>query len=207
MAPFLYCFLSFIPTGIGTIVGIFEIIKKDSKIKPVIGLCLNAGHLIAFFIILITILFHNYKEYGFESTENKFSEGVVSTKLTGKERYHTFTAIKSSPYELFISFSSDTFIEGTIHISELKLVNTKTKMIVFGPDNIIEKSFQRSKYVNEYSKYEYNTYYIFENIELEYEEMVLRMKFSLTQGDKTTEYKAEIHFEKNYREFIRLKSV
>ncbi len=155
-------------------------------------------------LLLLTGCSEVYEEYGFKSIENKFSWGAVGAKLKGKEKNNHNPAVRSSPYKLFIWFTSDTFLEGTIHITELKLVNAETKMVVFEQDNIVEKSFQKSKYVNEYNKYEYYTYYSFENIELEYEEMILQMKFSLKQGDKTTEYESEIFFEKNYRKFRRI---
>ncbi len=148
-------------------------------------------------LLLLTGCFSNYEEYGFKSIENEFSWGVVGAKLIGKEKYHRNTAIKSSPYELFIWFGSDTSMVGRIHISELKLVNAKTKTVVFNQKNITEKSIK--KYTNSF-----RAYFSFENIELEYEEVVLQMKFLIKQGDKITDYKTEIHFEKDYKKFRRI---
>jgi hypothetical protein len=153
-------------------------------------------------LLLLTGCSENYEEYGFKSIEKDFSWCVVRAKLKGNEKYYGRTAIKSSPYRLVILLRSDTFMEGIIHISELKLVNTKTNMVVFNQDNIVEQPFKKDEYINTYL-----AYFSFDNIELEYEEMVLQMKFSLKQGDKTTEYKAEIFFEKDYRKFRRIRGV
>ena len=201
MVPFLYLILSFIPAGIGTIVGVFEIIKKDRK-KSIIGICLNAGYLIAFFVILITMLFHNYEDYGFKSIKKEFSWGVVHTQLRGEDRYSTFTAVRSSPYELFVSFTAKTLKKGTVKINELKLINAKDGNVVFKQNNAIENLLQKGKY-----EHDYGTYFTFKNIESEYEKMVLQMKFSITQGNQTTEYETEILFEKDYKKSIRIKGV
>ena len=88
-------------------------------------------------------------------------------------------------------------MKGVIHISELKLVNTETKTVVFKKDNIIEKPIQ--KYANSY-----RAYFSFEDIKLEYVDIILQMKFTLKQGDKTSEYKAEIFFEKIIENFVEL---
>lgn len=152
-------------------------------------------------LLLLTSCYSRFEDYGFKSIENKFDWGVVHARLTGKEKYHTFTAIKSSPYELYISFSSETLIEGTIKITELKLINAKDENVVLEQNNTLEKPLKVYKYKH------YGTYYLFKDIKLEYEEMVLLMKFSLKQDDKTTEYEAEMFFEKNYRKFLRIKSV
>ena len=153
-------------------------------------------------LLLLTSCFSYYKEYGFKSIENKFIWGVVRAKLIGKEKYHTFTAIKSSPYELYISFSSGILREGTIKITELKLINDKDENVVFERNIIIEKSIQKDEYKNDYY-----TYFLFKDIKLEYVDMILQMKFLLKQGDKTTEYKTEILFEKYYKSFLRIKGV
>jgi hypothetical protein len=148
-------------------------------------------------LVLLTSCSEVYEEYGFKSIENDFSWGVVGAKLIGNEKYYRNTAIRSSPYELFIWFGSDTFMEGTIYISELKLINTETKMVVFKQDNIVEEPIQ--KYTNSY-----RAYFSFEDIKLEYVDMILQMKFTLKQAEKTTEYETEIYFEKNYRKFRRI---
>lgn len=153
-------------------------------------------------LLLLTGCYSRFEDYGFKSIENEFNWGVVRAQLTGKENYHTFTAIKSSPYELYISFSSETLKEGTIKITELKLINSKDEIVVFEQNNAIENPLQKDEY-----KHDYGTYFSFKNIKLEYVEMMLQMKFSLKQGDKTTEYEAEMFFEKNYRKFLRIKSV
>ena len=53
--PFFYCMFIWIPTGIGTICGIFEIFKYKFKAKDIIGFMLNAT-LLTVYIVLITLL-------------------------------------------------------------------------------------------------------------------------------------------------------
>ena len=65
------------------------------------------------------------EDYGYKSVENEFGWGRVGAKLIGGEKNHGRTAIRRSPYELFIWFGSDNYMEGTIYISELKLDNVR----------------------------------------------------------------------------------
>lgn len=150
-------------------------------------------------LLLLTGCSEIYEEYGFKSKEKEFNWGIVRAKLIGNDKYYRNEAIRSSPYELFISIGSDTFLEGVIHISTLKLVNTKTQMAVFEQANIIEKSIQKDGNINTY-----HAYFSFKNIRLEYDDMLLQMEFTLKQGNKTSENKAEILFEINYRKFRRI---
>lgn len=145
-------------------------------------------------LLFLTSCSRNHEFYDFESKENVSSWGVVGADLIGKEKLLLNTVVRSSPYNLLIWFGSDTFMEGTIHISELKLMNTKTKMVVFEYGKIIEKPIQKD--MNSYT-----AYFSFKNLKLEYEEMVLQIEFLLKQGNKTTKHKAEIFFEKDYNKF------
>jgi len=154
---------------------------------------------LVFSLLLLTGCHSKLEDYGYKSTKNEFSWGWISVKLKGNEKNYGRTAIRSTPYRLNILFQSDKFLEGVIHISELKLVNNKNKMVVFELGNIIDKSFQKAEHVNTYL-----VYFSFKDIDLEYEEMLLQLKFTLKQGNKSTEYKTEILFEKNYRKFRRI---
>ena len=145
----------------------------------------------------LTSCSRNHTFYDFESKENAFSWGVVGVDLIGKEKLLHNTVVRSSPYNLLIWFGSDTFMAGIIHISEIKLINTKTKKVVFEYGKVIEKQIQKD--VNSYT-----AYFSFKNLKLEYEEMVLQIEFLLIQGDKTIKHKAEIFFEKDYNEFRRI---
>lgn len=164
-------------------------IKKMHFLKITLALVIS--------LLLLTSCSRSHEFYDFESRENVFSWGVVGADLIGKEKLLHNTVVRSSPYNLLIWFGSDTVIEGTIHISGLKLVNTKTKMVVFKYDKIIEKPIQKD--VNSYT-----VYFSFKSLKLEYEEMVLQMKFLLKQSGKTAKYKAEIFFEKDYKKFRRI---
>ena len=145
-------------------------------------------------LLFLTSCSRNHEFYDFESKENVLSWGVVGADLIGKEKLLHNTVVRSSPYNLLIWFGSDNFMEGTIHISKLKLTNTKTQMVVFEYGKIIEKQIQKD--VNSYT-----AYFSFKNLKLEYDKMVLQIEFLLKQGDKTTKHKAEIFFEKDYNKF------
>ena len=152
--------------------------------------------------LIISLLFltscsrkHEFND--FKSIENIFSWGIVGADLIGKEKLLHNTVVRSAPYNLLIWFSSDTFMAGIIRISELKLINTKTKKVVFEYGKIIEKQIQKD--VNSYT-----VYFSFKNLKLEYEEMVLQVEFFLKKSDKTSKHKAEIFFKKDYKKFRRI---
>lgn len=154
-----------------------------------------------FCILFLIGCYRDYSVYGFKSEENNFSWGFVGAKLIGSEKLVRNTVIKSSPYELFIWFGSDTNNEGVIQILDLKLVNAKTKKVVLAQSNNTKKPIK---------KYEanYRAYFSFKNIEIvEYAELSLQIKFLFNQDNKSTEYNTEIYFGKDYKKFRRILGV
>lgn len=146
---------------------------------------------------LLSACTRSYKVYDFVSKDNEFPWGVVGAKLIGKKKIINNTAIISSPYELYLWFGSNTFLEGTIHISNLKLFHSGTKTVVFEKYDIPEES------IKEYDSL-YRAYFSLKNIELEYLDMVLLIKFTLRDEKNSKEYNSEIHFERNFKEFTRI---
>jgi len=168
--------------------------------------------ILAIFIVSLCLLhscFQKYEIDDFKSTENKFMWGTVGGKLKGKMELKNDIAVRSSPYELFIWFSSDAPLEGIIQILNLKLIYAKSGKMVFESNNIPEQYFKKDTMViKEPVKkiiHTYDVYFSFKNISMEYSDVILQMDFILKQGGKSVEYNSEIYFEKDYKEFKMMK--
>ncbi|VEN74186.1 conserved hypothetical protein [Candidatus Desulfarcum epimagneticum] len=162
-------------------------------------------------LFLFSGCFQKYEIDGFKSAENKFHWGSVGGKLKGKMEMRNNTAVRRSPYELLIWFSSETPIEGIVQILGLKLTYAKSKKNIFNKDNIPEKRIKKytriikkpaEKHINDYT-----AYFSFKNINMEYSDVILQINFILKQGEKSTKYNAEIYFEKDYKKFKIIKGV
>ncbi len=52
IVPLAYCLLSFIPAMIGAVVGLVEVVGRQSKTLSAVGLCVNVGYLIAYAVVV-----------------------------------------------------------------------------------------------------------------------------------------------------------
>ena len=153
--------------------------------------------LVFFSTIFLSGCFRNYEAYEYKSKENKFVWGVVGAKLIGDKKLIENTMTITSPYELFIWFSSDSVLEGSVEILEIKLVYSDSKRIVFEQMATTEQKFE--KYNTDYT-----AYFSFSNIELEYRDVIVSITFLLKQNQKSIKYTTEISFEKDFKKFKRI---
>jgi len=94
---------------------------------------------------------------------------------------------------LGIWFDSDSLIQGTVQIVELKLLDAQTRKVVFEKVNIPEQPFKKDKY-----QPIYGAYFSFKDLKLKYINKILKIKFSLKQGGKTTVYDTELSLKTDY---------
>ena len=156
-------------------------------------------------ILALSFLFYfgcsrNFKHYGYSSIENKFPWGSVRGKLMGREARVGNSDIKGSPYKLLLWFGSDNQIDGIIHIEKIDLINLKTQKTVFKSD---EPQVEPIKKDSD----SYRAFFSYNGLKLDYEEMVLQIKFSLEQDGKSSKYESKIYFKKDYKEYRRPLSV
>lgn len=153
------------------------------------------------FIIVLTLssCFKRYNVYGFKAENIRHSWGTLRANVKGTEYNGFFITTLSSPYTLRITFASESSIEGAIEISEIKLAYTDTKRTIFIKNDILPQPIKRYEY-----NPAYHAFFRFEDIDLEYENVVLWIKYSLIQGDKSTKYDAKINFVKDYQKFFRI---
>ncbi len=90
--------------------------------------------LLCVLLLLLRLCVH-YTDYGYKITEKQFTWGSVGARLIGEEKSYPLVSIRKSPYELFVWVSSTTLMEGTVSISELKLMDRKTKSVFYGGIN------------------------------------------------------------------------
>jgi len=137
---------------------------------------------------------HPFRVYDFVAEESEFPLGVVSARLFGRGRMVNRTVIMGSPYTLTVWIGSRRFLEGTIHISDLKLLHARTRTVVFETTSILEKTIKQDMS-------SFGVHFAFTNIELGYADMALLIRFSLRSENVLREYSAEIHFERDFKEF------
>ncbi len=159
-----------------------------SKIKTTLLIC---------FLLLLYGCFRNYDIYSFNSVEKNFEWGLVGAKLMGSETRKGNTIIKSSPYELFLWFGSETFMEGVVSIEDIKLLNKRTGNSVFIKNETPEKRIEKQTNL-------YRAYFSFENLKIPYENMELQMTFQLRQKNKSTKYKVSLLFKTEHQKFRRI---
>ena len=109
-----------------------------------------------------------------------------------------------SPYEVqgFVGFGSKP-LKGTVRISKIKFTNNLTKKIAFESAEVVEGVIKKYSTQDKASPYSYkDTYEAFfffkKRVDLEFEDMLLEIEFSLIQDGKVTEYKTEVLLEKYY---------
>lgn len=95
-----------------------KLIKRHTKIVLASALCL----------ILLASCVQYYKIYGFKRIERNFSWGRVGARLHTTTEDHLFWVNFKSPYRLGIWFESDSLIQGTVQIVQLKLTLKPKKL-------------------------------------------------------------------------------
>ncbi|ABW66961.1 hypothetical protein [Desulfosudis oleivorans] len=148
-------------------------------------------------IIIISLLicigcYQKFEVYGFKSEEKEFSWGKVGASLSGKKVIEGNTIIRRTPYDLEIWFVPFSLKEGTIKITELKII--KSKKIIYQNDTSHEGVIKK------YAK-DYMAFFLFENINIDYANIELQMKFILKENGNSMGYSTKIDFEKDYQKF------
>jgi hypothetical protein len=110
--------------------------------------------------------------YDFKSSEIKYEWGEVGGRLLGKKTETTFTVTSASPYELLIWFHSNELSKGIVEISEISLINAKTKR------NILDQK-KSMKLPFESNKKGVTAYYSIKNLKMEYENTLLEINYRL----------------------------
>lgn len=151
-------------------------------------------------VLVLTGCSENCTFYDYKFVENGFDWGKISAKLSGSEKRNGFKVIKGSPYNLLIWFDLETPLEGSITISELKLIDAKTKSVSFEVNDNMKKPIEKSKL-------DYGAFFPFKNIGADYNDMELHIKFSLNNADSSSEYNTIMYFQKDYKEFRRTRGV
>lgn len=149
------------------------------------------------FLLPLCGCFRNYDVYGFKTVEKKFEWGLAGAKLIGSESRKGNTIIKSSPYELFLWFGSEAFMEGAISIEYIALINKRTGNSIFIKNEIPEKRIEEQTNL-------YRVYFSFKNIKLFYENTELQMTFQLKQGNKSSKYQVNLLFKTDHQKFLRI---
>lgn len=139
----------------------------------------------------------HYSVYGFKTAEKKFGWGAVGARLIGSRASYYVKVLVGSPYELFVWFEPENFMEGSVQITKLKLINAQTKQIFFEKNEVIEEFFRENDQLASFS---------FDNIDLEYVDFELQIEFLLKHGDRSTEYKTQVFLEKKYEEYFTMVS-
>ena len=145
---------------------------------------------------LLTACFGIFEVYEFKSNEVDFGWGVVGAKLTGNHETHGSKTIVRSPYDLILWFNFNGYLGSKIQISELKLISSASGKIVFEEDLVEGDFLVYSK--QPWNKYENGMFFEFSDLKLEFEDMELRLKYTLMEDDNVSKGEAVIIFEKNY---------
>ncbi|MCK5235622.1 MAG: hypothetical protein KAR06_01445 [Deltaproteobacteria bacterium] len=179
--------------------------KKSFKKKVIFGL------IVCMCLFLLVFYVFTYKEvrYEFKSKKIELDSITVNIRTMPKIYYSSNMfgriAVFSSPYMLDVYVGSEKQpLEGTVHISKLKFVNKLTKKVIFEDNTIVDKQIRRysvTDYLTSNIEYYYKADFEFKWIDLEFEDIVVYLEFSLIQGDKVTEYKTEILLEKDYKAY------
>lgn len=164
---------------------------------------IKTGSLFCFLLLLIGC-FWSYDVYGFKSVEKEFDWGVMGAKLIGSESRKGCKVVKNSPYELFLWFGSESFLEGSISIEDIKLINKRTGKTVFMENKVPEQSIEKQNALDGTS---YFSFFSFENINMPHQDMRLQIVFQLKQHDNSTEYKINLLFKTDHQKFRRIVGV
>lgn len=153
------------------------------------------------FLILIPVLFvsffRNYEVYGYPKSEKRFGWGKVGARLIGNEKKVGNTIIKKSPYDLLVWFDSDSLLEGSVKISELYLWDVKTKKTALTVRDTSEVKIEKRR-----SKC--GGYFTFDDIEMDYSEFILNIKFVLQKDKQISEDTVEFQFKPEFKKFRRI---
>ncbi len=159
-------------------------------------------------------------DYTTNDDDLKFSWGHIWGVLDGSESVGFFKVTRGSPYSFWytIVFDKREHLEGTIRLTEVKVINTRTDKLLAELDSPIEKPIETVyDYDTVWSDEKYDYVHInkpepighktvfridnilrFEDQEAEYEDLILKMKFIVKEGGKASEYSAEIPVKKRY---------
>ena len=156
------------------------------------------------FLILIPVLFvsffRNYEVYGYPKSEKGFGWGKVSARLIGNEKKVGNTIIKKSPYDLLVWFGSDSLLDGSVKISELYLWDLKTKKTVLTIKDTSEMKIEKRE-----SKC--RACFKFNDIEMDYSDFILDVKFVLQKDKQISENAVEFQFKPDFKRFRRIVGV
>ena len=145
------------------------------------------------------------KIYEFKSEDVDFEWGIITTYILGKAKKQGSDVIYCAPYRLLIEFKFYGHNGGTIHIDELELLNSVSGKVVFEEENIEGRLITFSKK----SKYSYDNeiHASFHDLYLKFEDMELRLKYTLKEGDNVSKGEGVIPFKKDYQSHIRTVTV
>ena len=152
------------------------------------------------FILLLFLLFFPWrsnKDYNYQTAKVDYEEGYMKARLLGtyKDPQKNLTVL-GPPYELLVWFETNDETWDSIEIEEVELRNVQKSEITF--------NFSGSK-LDEFKQSSLGSYYVthseFSNLNLEYDDYVLFVKFKLIKEGKNIEKEAELHFEKDYKEY------
>lgn len=141
--------------------------------------------------------YQRYEIYGYSPNEKGFEWGTFGAKLIGTESKNDGIVIKKSPYELFLWFGSDDYINAKVKINMVKLIEAKSGKVVFESFGVPEKEIKK------YSE-KYRAYFSFKNIDLTHEDISLIVEFSLTLSGATKEYNVDMPLEAKFESFKRM---
>ena len=132
-----------------------------------------------------------------------FPWGRVSAHLNGVVKVGFLKVTRGSPYSLWCDFTIDKskYLEGTVQLSKVKIINARTNKLLFERNNLIEEP---NRYENELVPNMHDLRFRvfdvlrFKNQKSEYDDMILQIKFIIKEGGNENEYSAEMLLEKRY---------
>lgn len=154
--------------------------------------------LLLFLTLFLFSCYRNYEVYEFKSKEKHYEWGLVGAKLIGNKERKGNTIVERSPYELLIWFDSKESAEKVIEIKNIKLMYVDSQNTAFQEENI---NLGKGTLDNT------SKYFSFRNLELEYHNMICYINFLYQHNNEITEYKTEILFETDFKEFKRIVGV
>lgn len=162
--------------------------------KRISAICI-LGVLIVCFFFAVGCTMRLNKIYGYKQTKIKFVWGEVGAKLIGSYKSTKKETIKSSPYELFIWFESNSKVDGSVMITTVELHDIDEKIVVLKLDDVLKRKLKAN------SDGVYSAYFSFNGLNLDYVRYMLVLKFRVTTEKSDAEKKIQLYFDKDYKEY------
>ena len=135
------------------------------------------------------------KQFEYKQACVDYSGGTIRVRLMGTFSSSEKVTTKGAPYELFVSFTSDTNEGDVLTVSDICLLDAATNKLVFRYGDVFGERFEPG------SDGVYRAYVSIKDIDLRYNRYKIVVEFQVGADGLSTRENVELYLDKDYKEF------